>query len=93
MAIANSCYEFVNWTKNGVEVSKNNPYSFTVTDSDYQISDIRLFDVMGRQISIVGQSEIGKSEIVINIAHLPVGIYFIRIQTENGVITRKVVKE
>ena len=25
-------YKFVNWTKNGTEVSKNNPYSFTVTE-------------------------------------------------------------
>ncbi|MCL2683542.1 MAG: T9SS type A sorting domain-containing protein [Bacteroidales bacterium] len=34
-----------------------------------------------------------KSEITISIAHLPTGVYFIRIQTENGVVVRKVVKE
>jgi len=61
--------------------------------SDYPICDIRLFDIMGRQISVVGQSEIGQSEIIMNIADLPTGIYFIRIQTENGVVTRKVVKQ
>jgi len=64
-----------------------------VSTSDYQISDIRLFDVMGRQISIVGQSEIGQSETTINIAHLPTGVYFLKIQTENGVVVRKVVKK
>jgi len=31
-AVANSGYKFVNWTIDGAEVSKNNPYSFTVTE-------------------------------------------------------------
>ena len=35
-ATANTGYEFVNWTKNGVVVSTANPYTFTVTgDGDY----------------------------------------------------------
>jgi len=38
------------------------------------------------------KSEIGKSDIEIDISHLPVGIYFIRITTENGVVTKKVMK-
>jgi hypothetical protein len=32
-AIAISGYRFVNWTKNGAEVSTANPYSFTVTEN------------------------------------------------------------
>jgi len=63
-----------------------------ISISDYPICDIRLFDIIGHQISIVGQSEIGQSKIAINLAHLPAGIYLIRIQTENGVVVRKVVK-
>jgi PKD repeat protein len=39
------------------------------------------------------QSEIGQSEIAFNISHLPAGIYFLRIQTENNVITKKIVKQ
>ena len=31
-ATAFSGYKFVNWTKDGTEVSRNNPYSFTVTE-------------------------------------------------------------
>jgi hypothetical protein len=31
-AVAYSGYKFVNWTKNGAEVSTNNPYSFPVTE-------------------------------------------------------------
>jgi hypothetical protein len=31
-AVAFSGYKFVSWTKNGVEISTDNPYSFTVTE-------------------------------------------------------------
>jgi len=128
-AVANDGYRFVNWTKNGSEVSKANPYSFTVTEDielvanfeegvgidewriengelriypnptrgelqvtsyELQVTGIEIFDVMGR---IVGQSQIGQSDIALNIAHLPNGVYFLHIQTENGVVVRKVVKK
>jgi len=67
--------------------------------SELQIEKVEIFDMMGRNVetlratSIVRQSDIGQSEIVLNIAHLPNGIYFVRIQTETGVVTRKVVKK
>jgi hypothetical protein len=55
--------------------------------------------MMGRNVGIVEtwraaslHSEIGQSEIVFDISHLPSGIYFLRITTENGVVMRKVVK-
>jgi len=65
---------------------------YQISDFRYPISDIRLFDVMGRQISIVGQSQIGQSQIIINVAHLPNGVYFLCIHTDEGVVVRKVVK-
>jgi parallel beta-helix repeat protein len=61
----------------------------TITTFDYPISDIRVFDIVGRQIYAVGQSEIGKSEIVIDISHLANGLYFLKV---NGK-TLKFVKE
>jgi hypothetical protein len=137
MAIARDGYKFVNWTKDGVEVSNREMYIFTVTedvelvanfekdevgieetlratsvqvypnptsgqltiemsDIRYPISDIAIYDVMGRTVGAygirpkIGKSDIGKSEI--NLSHLPAGIYFIRIQTDKGMVTRKVVK-
>jgi hypothetical protein len=33
------------------------------------------------------------SEIAINISSFPPGMYFIRIQTENGTVTKKVIKK
>ena len=47
--------------------------------SDVRLSDVRLYDVMGREISVENQtSEIGKSEIQLDISHLPAGIYFLK---------------
>ena len=61
--------------------------TITISDVRYAISDLRLFDMMGRQIPI-GKSEIGKSEIQINLFHLPAGIYFLRVDGK----TVKVIK-
>lgn len=46
-ATANTGYHFVNWTKGGVEVSKNNPYSFTVNASGTYIAnfEINTYDI------------------------------------------------
>ncbi|MCL2040415.1 MAG: T9SS type A sorting domain-containing protein [Bacteroidales bacterium] len=62
--------------------------------------DIAIFDVMGRTVHVEMlratslQSHIANrtSHIEMDIFHLPTGIYFLRIQTDNGVVTRKVVK-
>ena len=78
----------------------------TICDVRYATCDnqkIEIFDVMGRAVVVAPvetrhatslQSEIGNrtSEIEMNISHLPAGIYFLRITTDDGVVTRKVVK-
>jgi len=137
-ATANSGYKFVNWTKNGVEVSPNNQYSFTVTedvelvanfeeDGDMSIVEtgnypsirvypnptdgqliidcgrdainrvstvtvVEIYDVMGRK-ALTSPVSFPSPETTLNIAPLPTGVYFLKIQTENGVVVRKVVKE
>ena len=60
-------------------------------DMRYEICDIQIFDTFGRKLQVSNlKSQISNPQI--NIAHLPAGIYFVRIQTENGVVVRKVVK-
>jgi hypothetical protein len=55
-------------------------------DMGYGICDIEIFDIMGKKVSHLTISH------PISISHLRNGIYFLRIQTETEVITRKVVK-
>ena len=38
-AVANSGYQFLNWTKNGAEVSTNATYSFTVTENAQYVAN------------------------------------------------------
>ena len=137
-ATAKSGYRFINWTKDGVEVSTNNSYSFTVTEDvelvanleegetgivktdNYpslrvypnpttgvlhietqciaSLQDMEIYDVFGRKAPL-NPPEGGRLPSFggvgggFDISHLPSGIYFVRIQTDKGIITRKIVKQ
>jgi hypothetical protein len=60
--------------------------------SDIRLSDIVIYDMIGKRMPI-GQSEIGQSEIILNISHLPTGMYFLRITTDKRIITKKIIKK
>ena len=73
-----------------------------VTSYELQVTSIDVFDVMGRKVQSFGfnvsgsnfqNSKTSKHETIINLAHLPNGVYFLNIKTENGILSRKVVKE
>jgi hypothetical protein len=138
IATTYSGYKFVNWTKDGIEVSKNNSYSFTVTEDvklvanfesevgidetdnypsvrvypnptrgeliislpnpseggayeTWEVKNIEVCDVFGRSVYIAHPPFRGGLE-GLNISVLPSGIYFMRIRTGNGVVTRKIIK-
>jgi agmatine/peptidylarginine deiminase len=63
-------------------------------DMRYEICDIMIFDVFGKiQKAENCRSQIEKSQIEINISHLPAGIYFVKISTESGdYVMKKVLK-
>jgi len=61
------------------------------------ITGIEIFDVTGRVVYTVETRLIASLQddttTRLDISQLPVGVYFIRIQTENGMVMRKVVKQ
>jgi len=59
-----------------------------INSFEFQINEIEIFDLYGRKQRI----EV-KNKKEIDISDLSVGIYFIRIQTEKGVITKKIIKQ
>jgi len=75
-----------------------------VTSNQLQVTDVGIFDVFGRTVGAhpCGRTEIttppfwhpsnNGGEFTLDISNVPSGIFFVRIQTENGVIVRKVVK-
>ena len=61
-----------------------------VTSDELQVTSIEIYDVMGRTVG--ANLRVCPTSNVINIEHLENGVYFLKIQTDEGVITRKVVK-
>ncbi|MCL2040844.1 MAG: S8 family serine peptidase [Bacteroidales bacterium] len=61
-----------------------------VESGELRVESVEIFDVFGRNVSRL-TSHISHP-ISIDISHLPAGVYFLRIQTENNVVTRKVIK-
>ena len=54
-----------------------------VTSYELQVTGIEIFDVYGKKLS---------SNHLINISHLPAGAYFVKIKTETGEVTQKIIK-
>jgi len=63
-----------------------------IESGSLRIENVEIFDVNGRNVlsnHLISTS----SNHLINISHLPTGVYFARIQTETGEVVRKVLKE
>jgi len=57
-----------------------------VTSDELEVTSIEVFDIYGRNVFTA-------TETTLNISHLSVGIYFVKIRTESGEVVKKVVKE
>jgi hypothetical protein len=55
-----------------------------------QVNNVEIYDVYGRKQKAEGRKE--KEEWRTDIAHLSAGIYFVKITTKKGIITKKVIK-
>ncbi len=65
---------------------------FSIKNGTVNIEGVKIFDLFGRNV----HHSIGKpvnSSTNIDISHLPAGIYIVKIDTEKGEITRKIVKQ
>jgi len=61
-----------------------------VTSYELPIGEIVIWDIMGRKM--LSRKAEGRKQNELDISHLPAGMYFVRVQTDKGVVTRKVVK-
>jgi len=48
---------------------------------------------IGRKQKAESRKQKTEDEIVIDISHLPAGVYFVKVATEQGEITKKIVKQ
>jgi len=59
-----------------------------IESGELRITSVEIFDVNGKKM----KSEIEKSNILIDISHLPAGIYVVKVMTEQGGMTQKIMK-
>jgi hypothetical protein len=63
-----------------------------VTSDELQVTSIEVFDAYGKKLSF-HHLITSSSHHLINISHLPAGVYFLRVDTEKGAVMQKVVKQ
>jgi len=65
-----------------------------IENGELKIKNVEIFDVYGRkQKSRKAEKQNGEGTMVIDIANLAKGIYFIEITTEKGMVVKKVIKQ
>jgi len=68
----------------------------TIDNGQLTIDNVEVYDIYGKKTSysltLLPSYSLLTDEVVINISHLPNGIYFIKIQTDKGLINKKVIK-
>ena len=62
-----------------------------IDNKELKIKSIEIFNTIGQPLLSI--PSIMSPEIEIDISHLTDGLYFLRIKTENGIITKKLIKE
>ncbi|MCL2168373.1 MAG: T9SS type A sorting domain-containing protein, partial [Lentimicrobiaceae bacterium] len=63
-----------------------------VTSYGLQVTNVEVFDVYGRKLHSSTCPLVHSSTTTIDISDLQSGIYFVKITTEEGIITKKVIK-
>jgi PKD repeat protein len=64
----------------------------TIENGQLTIENVEIFDLMGKNVFQLSTFN-SQLSTQIDISHLPVGVYFVKIKTETDVITRRVVKQ
>jgi len=53
---------------------------------------VEIFDIMGKSVGGENFRPLQNAEMSINISHLTNGVYFLKIATEQGIVTSKIIK-
>jgi hypothetical protein len=64
-----------------------------IENGELRIENVEVFDLIGKSVGAYPCGRPESTQNTFDISKVPSGIYFIRIQTETGVVTKKVVKQ
>jgi hypothetical protein len=78
--------------RNNIKLLYPNPTTgkLTIDYGQSKIENVEIFDVMGRMQKTTTNKQNG--EITVDIFHFPAGVYLVKIQTETGITTQKIIK-
>ena len=78
--------------ENNIKLIYPNPTSgkLKIESGKLKIEDVAVFDLMGRKQKAEGRKQ--NTEMLIDISHFPAGVYLLKIQTETGITTHKIIK-
>ncbi|MDR0230489.1 MAG: T9SS type A sorting domain-containing protein [Dysgonamonadaceae bacterium] len=62
-------------------------------DREWRVESVEVFDLMGKSVGAYHCGSSENTKIILDISNTPAGMYFVRIQTETGVIVKKVIKQ
>ena len=71
-------------TKNSIIKIYPNPAQNKITIDANDIIDVKLFDVIGKQITSTKDNNV-------DVRNLPEGVYFIQVQTKQSITTQKII--
>jgi len=80
---------FPNPTTGELTITNCSPDRGKLSEANYElrITNVEIFDIVGRK-----QKAEGRKQNEIDISHLQSGFYFVKITTEKGIITKKIIK-
>ena len=64
-----------------------------ITNYELRVENIEVFDIYGRKQKVDGKKPNGETEMIIDISHLPTGMYVVKIITERGIVVEKIIKK
>ncbi|MCL2511655.1 MAG: S8 family serine peptidase [Bacteroidales bacterium] len=85
----------INELKNDIKIYPNpTDGQLKIENGELKIENVEIYDVMGRKQEIIFNFHPEfNSGSTFNLTNLPTGVYFLKIQTETGVVTQKIVKQ
>ena len=64
-----------------------------INNYELRIINVEIYDVNGRKQKAESRKQNSEGEMVVDISHLPAGVYLVKVFTEQGEITKKIVKQ
>lgn len=71
----------------------NTAITVRMTDLDSKVITAELTDVLGRTLQALKPADAASNSLIIHTEQVPAGVYFVRLTTSSGIVSKKIVKQ